>query len=289
MLNNNLKTKIVLPKRKNLNIPENEAHPFHIVDPSPWPIVISNSLCALALSFIMYFHRFENGGLEFCFNILCTCFFLSRWFSDIITESTYEGHHTRKVRNGIRMGMILFIISEVMFFWSFFWAYFHMALNPSIDLYLSWPPVGIKGVAPWSWPLANTALLISSGITVTWAHRAMVSRNRKEVTQGLLATITYAILFTCIQFYEYITIAWSINDSVYGSLFFMLTGFHGLHVIIGTIFLIVCLLRHLNFHFTCDHHVGLECAIWYWHFVDIIWILLYLIVYIWGAWGTWWN
>ena len=270
-------------KQYNLNLQSREQHPFHLVDISPWPLMVSISLFTLVLSFIMHFHYFKNGDLYVILSLSIFCFFLSRWFSDIVEESTFEGFHTNKVQIGIKIGMCLFIVSEIMFFFSFFWAFFHGSLAPSIDIGSIWPPKGINSLDPWGLPLLNTIILLSSGIAVTWSHRAILSGQWENVTSGLLVTIIYGVLFTSIQYYEYAVASFSINDSIFGSLFFMLTGFHGIHVLVGTLFLIVCLIRHLKLQYTSNQHIGLECAIWYWHFVDVVWLFLFVVVYIWGG------
>lgn len=268
---------------KNNNILKNEQHPFHMVDYSLWPLMTSFSLLNLVFSFLSYFHYFKGGNYHFLFSFIILCFYLFRWFSDIIIESTFEGHHSFKVQEGIRLGMILFIISEIMFFFSFFWAFFHSSLSPSIGIGCIWPPQGISVLDPWGLPLWNTVILLSSGVTITCAHRAILVGERTMTNNGLITTIFYGILFTIIQYYEYKMAPFSINDSIYGSLFFMLTGFHGIHVLIGSIFLLICLYRQINYQFTRIHHVGLECSIWYWHFVDVVWLFLFIVVYIWGG------
>lgn len=263
MMNN-----VFLKKRLNYNLRPNEQHPFHLVDTSPWPLITSLSLLSFCLSFVMYFHFFLGGTIYFIENLFLLCFFLCRWFADIIMEATHEGNHTYKVQQGVRMGMCLFIASEIMFFFSFFWAFFHASLAPPLDTGGLWPPLKLETLDSWGLPILNTLILLSSGMTITWAHRAMLHGNRNGITDSLIATIVYGLFFTSIQYYEYAVGPFSINDSSFGSLFFMLTGFHGIHVLIGTIFLIVCLFRHLNYHFTDYHHVGFEAAAWYWHFVD---------------------
>ena len=220
---------------KNYNITKAEQHPFHMVDPSPWPLMTSFSLLGLVFSFLSYFHYFKGGNYHFLLSFFILCFYLFRWFSDIIIESTFEGHHTFKVQDGVKLGMTLFIASEVMFFFGFFWAFFHCTLAPSIGIGCVWPPQGVLSLDPWGLPLWNTLILLSSGVTVTCAHRAILAGERAATINGLLATLMYGGVFTFVQAYEYSVAPFSINDGIFGSLFFMLTGFHGFH----DIFLIV--------------------------------------------------
>jgi len=271
---------------KNVNRNQFEQHPYHLVDASPWPLFTSFSILNCVLSFLLYFYYYQHGGVLLVTSLLILMTFMFRWFVDIIIESTYEGHHTLEVQEGIRIGMLLFIASEVMFFFSFFWAYFHCSLNPSLWIGNIWPPEPIKSlgiVDPWGWPLANTVILVSSGVTITWSHKALIGGLRNEVTLGLVWTLAYGLLFSFIQYFEYCHAKFNINDSVYGSLFYLMTGFHGAHVFVGSVFLIICLIRHILYHFTPKQHVGYECAIWYWHFVDVVWIFLYFVVYVWGT------
>ena len=268
---------------KNFNKYTNELHPFHMVNSSPWPLFTSLSLLNLALSFISYFHFFKGGSYHFLLSLGLVIFYMFRWFADIIIEATYEGCHTTKVQQGIRLGMVLFIVSEVCFFFSFFWAFFHSSLAPSLSIGFVWPPVGIITLDPWGLPLWNTIILLSSGVSITCAHRAILAGERSATINGLIFTILYGIIFIFVQAYEYSVAPFSINDGIFGSLFFMLTGFHGFHILVGTIFLIVCLYRQINYHFTRRHHVGLEASIWYWHFVDVVWLFLFVLVYIWGC------
>jgi cytochrome c oxidase subunit 3 len=262
---------------------KHEQHPFHIVDPSPWPIMTSMALWSTALGFIMYFNYFNNGSFHLLFGIFSVAFCLTGWFLDVIREATFQGFHTYKVQQNVYLGMLLFIVSEIMFFFSFFWGFFHFSLSPSIWIGGIWPPKGIVPINPLSLPLLNTVLLLTSGIYITIGHHSLKLGRRNATTYAILATIAHGVIFSGIQLYEYNTAPFSINDSVYGSIFYMTTGFHGIHVLVGTIFLIVCLIRHLDYQFFIKHHVGFVCAIWYWHFVDVVWIFLYLCVYIWGS------
>jgi cytochrome c oxidase subunit 3 len=263
-----------------------EQHPFHLVNPSPWPLYVSFNAFQFTTSFVLYMNKFDYSFFILCFSFLTLLFTISRWFTDVVVESTFEGHHTSAVRRGLSLGMILFIVSEIMFFFSFFWAFFHFSLTPAIAIGSVWPPKNLEPLNPFHIPLLNTVLLLSSGVSITYAHRAIVGGSRGHTTFGLILTILYGIIFTGFQGYEYVTAPFSINDSVYGSVFYMATGFHGFHVLIGTIFLIFCLLRHLNYHFDVSQHVGFEAAAWYWHFVDVVWLFLYITIYVWGDYGS---
>jgi cytochrome c oxidase subunit 3 len=260
-----------------------QSHPFHLVEPSPWPLAASIALLTTTLSGVMYFNNYANGGLLLTLGLISTVLSMSLWFRDIIIEGTFQGSHTSKVQQGLTLGFILFVISEVFFFISLFWAFFHSALSPTVELGCAWPPAGIEVMNPWEVPLLNTVLLLSSGATVTLAHHGLIQGNRKFTIYGLFATIALAILFTGFQGFEYINAPFTIADSVYGSTFYFTTGFHGFHVLIGTIFIAVGLYRVINYHFTDFHHVGLEAAIIYWHFVDIVWLLVFVFFYYWGS------
>ena len=181
------------------------------------------------------------------------------------------------------MGMILFILSEVMFFFGFFWAFFHSALAPTPEIGSVWPPQGIEVINAWGIPLLNTIILLTSGATITWAHHAIVAGNRRNAIIGFVLTLTLAVFFTMLQLFEYLEASFTISDSVYGSTFYMATGFHGIHVIVGTIFIAVAFVRLLQHHFTQEHHFGFEAAAWYWHFVDVVWLFLFVVIYWWGG------
>ena len=268
---------------KNFNQYKNERHPFHLVDRSPWPLLASLSALQLVLSLTLCFYQYENCLTYLHFATFCLIFIVYQWFKDIIIESTFQGKHTKKVQKGLKMGMLLFIVSEIMFFFSFFWAFFHSSLAPTIWIGCVWPPLGIETINYLHLPLLNTIILLSSGVSLTWSHRAIVNNDRLSTIYGLIITILWGILFTLLQFYEYKHSTFSINDSVYGSVFFLLTGFHGFHVIMGTVLLIVSLFRQYYYHFLNNQHIGFESSIWYWHFVDVVWIFLYIFLYCWGA------
>nr|YP_010275986.1 cytochrome c oxidase subunit III [Clogmia albipunctata]UHY38875.1 cytochrome c oxidase subunit III [Clogmia albipunctata] len=255
-------------------------HPYHLVDFSPWPLTMAAGLLTLTSGMIKWFHLY-NMNL-FLLGILIISTTAYQWWRDISREGTFQGLHTNFVVTGLRWGMILFITSEVFFFVSFFWAFFHSSLSPSIEIGNMWPPLGIAPFNPMQIPLLNTAILLASGITITWSHHGMMENNHSQSSQGLLITIILGVYFSILQAYEYIEAPFTIADTVYGSTFFIATGFHGLHVLIGSSFLLVCLMRHLNNHFSNNHHFGFEAAAWYWHFVDIVWLFLYISIYWWG-------
>lgn len=260
-----------------------QQHPFHLVDPSPWPLVASLGALSITFGGVMYMHLYQGGLFLFNIGLLTILYVMYVWWRDIVREGTFEGQHTSVVQNGLRMGMILFIVSEVMFFFAFFWAFFHSSLSPIPEIGGVWPPEGIDLVSPWEVPLLNTVLLLSSGATVTWAHHAIVAGDRSQGLWGILFTVILAIIFTALQGFEYYTAPFTISDSVYGSTFYLTTGFHGFHVFIGTCFLVVCFIRLYNFHFTRQHHFGFEAAAWYWHFVDVVWLFLFITIYWWGS------
>lgn len=253
-------------------------HPFHLVTVSPWPILTSLSVINNLLITINWFNKINY---IYIITIPCTLICIYQWWRDVIRESTFQGFHTFTVYKGLRLGIILFITSEVLFFFSFFWAFYHSSLSPSIEIGQCWPPQGIIPFNPYDIPLINTIILISSGISITWCHHSIINKNFPERKCRLLITIILGIYFTVLQAFEYFESAFSISDSIYGSTFFIATGFHGLHVIIGTSFLFICLLRIHNLHFSPIHHFGFEAAAWYWHFVDVVWLFLYISIYWW--------
>jgi cytochrome c oxidase subunit 3 len=262
---------------------DNQTHPFHLVDPSPWPLVASIGALGMTFGGVLYMHNYAGGSTMLLTGLLATLSVMFFWWKDIVREGTYEGQHTQAVQAGLRWGMLLFIVSEVMFFFAFFWAFFHSSLSPTFDIGGVWPSAGIKLLNPWEVPLLNTVLLLSSGTSVTWAHHSIISGSRKGAFLGLLLTVFLAVVFTGLQVLEYCTAPFSISDSAYGATFFLATGFHGFHVFIGTCFLIVCTNRLVYHHFTREHHFGFEAAAWYWHFVDVVWLFLFITIYWWGS------
>nr|WNN67215.1 cytochrome oxidase c subunit 3 [Colasposoma dauricum] len=256
-------------------------HPFHLVEISPWPILGAFGTMTLVSGLLKWFHLWNMNLL--LIGLIVNILIMIQWWRDVTRESTYQGLHTSKVTLGLRWGMILFIISEVFFFISFFWGFFHSSLSPTIEIGMNWPPKGINSFNPLEIPLLNTLILLTSGLTVTWAHHSLMENNYNQAIQSLLMTVLLGIYFTILQGYEYLESPFTIADSIYGSSFFMATGFHGLHVIIGTTFLSVCLIRLYLNHFSSIHHFGFEAAAWYWHFVDIVWLFLYISIYWWGS------
>ena len=258
-------------------------HPYHLVEPSAWPALGAACALVLAVGAVLYMH--EDVWWVMAIGFAGIALTMIGWWRDVVREATFEHHHTPIVQIGLRYGMVLFIASEVMFFVAWFWAYFNAALFPSEALQGQWPPPGVQTFDPWDLPFLNTLILLMSGVTVTWAHHALREGQRRQLLQGLAFTILLGIAFTGFQAYEYSHAAFGFAEGIYPSTFFMATGFHGFHVIIGTVFLIVCFFRAWAGHFKPDHHFGFEAAAWYWHFVDVVWLFLFSCIYWWGA-GT---
>lgn len=255
-------------------------HPYHMVDESPWPLLRSFGGLFLTTGIASWFHT--NNIRLFIIGLLLLTLIIFQWWRDITCEGSLQGLHTSITELGLRWGIILFIVSEIFFFVRFFWAFFHSRLSPSIDVGSIWPPPGVQVFNPFQVPLLNTIVLLSSGVRVTWAHHSIMSGDFTQIFDGLLVTILLGVYFTILQGLEYYEARFTFADGVYGSTFFIATGFHGLHVIVGTIFLMVSLLRHSSCEFSNTHHFGFEAAAWYWHFVDVVWLFLYLIIYWWG-------
>ena len=274
---------VVLDKHNFNNIINYQSHPYHLVSPSPWPIACSFALLALATSGALSIHGYNKGDILFFIAIISVTYSMILWFRDVISEGTFLGNHTLAVQRGITIGFALFIISEIFFFVAIFWAFLHSAVSPDIEVGAQWPPAGIQTINPFELPLLNTILLLSSGVTVTYAHHSLIKGNRAETLYGLIYTVILALIFTTLQGVEYAVSSFTISDGVFGSCFYFGTGFHGLHVIIGTVFIFIGFCRTFVYHFTINHHVGLESAILYWHFVDIVWLFLYLLIYYWGS------
>ncbi|HMI40688.1 MAG TPA: cytochrome c oxidase subunit 3 [Sphingomicrobium sp.] len=262
-------------------------HDYHILPPDPWPIIGATGAFAFFGGMVMWMHDNPYGKFVWAGGIAVIIVTMFNWWSNTIKEA-HAGDHTPVVSLSLRYGMILFIASEVMFFLAWFWAFFDASLFPSHMEAVGgqWPPKGIEVLNPFGFPLLNTMILLCSGTTVTWAHHALIHGDRDGLKKGLLCTILLGMLFTSIQAYEYIHAPFAFKGNIYGATFFMATGFHGFHVLVGTIFLIVCLVRATKGDFTPKQHFGFEAAAWYWHFVDVVWLFLFTSVYVWGGWGA---
>jgi cytochrome c oxidase subunit 3 len=284
-------------------------HKAHLVDPSPWPLLAAINLGFITVGGAAYLHYYPSGIPTLVLGLAGLAVTLGYWWRDVIREGTYNRHHTPVVQKNLRLGMVLFIVSEVMFFFSFFWAFFHSSLAPTHVIGCVWPPAAISVISPFGIPLWNTVLLLSSGATITLAHYVLSNETEHSYTVvarralhelivgypyeeyevktnwvrfGFIGTLLCGVAFIGLQFCEYLWAPFSISDSIYGSVFFVITGFHGLHVIIGSIFIIVGFVRYELSHFTKKNHFGFEAAAWYWHFVDVVWLLVFLSIYYWS-------
>lgn len=257
-----------------------KTHPFHIVQIRPWPLTISIIILALTLSITNWIHI--NYTLYALIILFAISFCAFSWWRDVTRETNFEGLHPKIVIQGLKLGIIFFISSEVLFFFSFFWGYFQRRISPNIDLGEIWPPLNIQPFDPINIPLLNTLLLLSSGVSITWSHHLLLENHFKITKFALLLTIILGVLFSILQAFEYIEAPFSFSDAVYGRSFFLATGFHGIHVLIGSSFLAICALQ-INFkNLTFNHTIGFETAAWYWHFVDVVWLFLYVFIYWWG-------
>ncbi|WP_137151144.1 cytochrome c oxidase subunit 3 [Devosia sp. FKR38] len=267
-------------------------HDYHMVEPSPWPFVMSVAVLIMAMGGIFWMHHWTPW--VFFIGLVGVLYTMYAWWSDVIKEANNGHDHTAVVQMHHRYGMMLFIASEVMVFFGFFWAYFDGFFRlDDVEQYARvaatggiWPPTGIELFDPFHLPLFNTLLLLTSGTTVTWAHHALLENDREGLKWGLALTILLGAVFTCVQMIEYSEAGFSFAGNMYGATFFMATGLHGFHVLIGTIFLAVCLIRALRGDFTPERHLGFEFAAWYWHFVDVVWLFLFASIYVWGSWGV---
>jgi cytochrome c oxidase subunit 3 len=262
-------------------------HPYHLVRPSIWPLVGSFAGGLLAVGALMFMHKTQVGGVSLGIpgiiaGVIAVISVMYFWWKDIIFETVTEQVHNKITEIGLRYGMALFIASEVMFFVAFFWAFFSSAFYPTIAIGYTWPPVGLETIPPFGLPFLMTMILLLSGCTVTWAHHEILIGRQKEAVQALAITVGLGVLFLGFQIYEYAHAHFKFTDGIYPSTFFMATGFHGFHVFVGTVFLFVCYLRAKKGQFTPERHFGFEAAAWYWHFVDVVWLFLFIAVYWWG-------
>lgn len=263
-------------------------HPYHLVKPSIWPLVSAFAGGLLAVGALMYMHNIEIAGMVVglkgvflgLFAVLACMYF---WWRDVVFEAVMEKAHSAVAKIGFRYGMMLFILSEVMFFVAFFWAFFSSALFPVGGI---WPPEGIHTVNPLDLPLLMTLLLLLSGCTVTWAHAAIIENDKENFILSLGLTVLIGFVFLGFQAYEYTHLVhdyFGFKDGIFPSTFYMATGFHGFHVFVGALFLAVCYLRAKKDHFSDKNHFGFEAAAWYWHFVDVVWLFLFVAIYFWGS------
>ncbi len=278
---------------------EDVKHDYHLVNPSPWPLIGSFAVLALAVGGVMYMKGLfgvEAGQLWTLLpGFLMVIWVMFGWWREVIKEGR-TGDHTPVVEIGLKYGMVLFIVSEIMFFAAWFWSFFELAIffparvgetfdatSPvweGLNAYAQWPPTGVTTFDPFHLPLINTLILLLSGTTVTAAHHALQHDKMDNAKFMLLLTIILGVAFTCLQVYEYSEAQFTYDGTLYGSAFFMATGFHGAHVVIGTIFLAVCLFRLYANNMTAKKHLGFEFAAWYWHFVDVVWLFLFAFVYV---------
>lgn len=266
-----------------------QQHPYHLVDLSPWPILTAFSLLLVTGGSVMLMHDHNLGKIVAISGFAAVVFCAWNWWKDVINEGLHGNHHNEVVRNGLRIGMTLFILSEVMFFFAFFFSYFYCSMFPAGILEGSWvvaegtwPPKGIQTFDPWDLPFINTLILLLSGTTVTWAHYALEEKDHNSVVTALSLTVALGLSFTLLQAFEYHHASFGLKDGIYAANFFLATGFHGMHVIVGTIFLTVCLFRAKRGDFKTGGHLGFEFAAWYWHFVDVVWLFLFIFVYVLG-------
>lgn len=251
-------------------------HPYHLVDNSPWPLQSSIAILFFAINIVEMLVSNNMNNLYYCTFQLVTviCF----WWRDVIREGI-GGFHTRRVQTGIQIGFLLFLISEIMIFFSLFWCFFHSSLAPAIEQGSVWPPIGIRALNPWAIPLQGTCILLGSGFIQTEAHHATILGNKKKTLYQVFNTILLGLIFLCLQGLEYYWGEFTIADSVFGSIFYCTTSQHGLHVLIGVLFIITSFIRIYFDYITTTHHQNYEFAIYYWHLVDIIWIIVFILYY----------
>nr|YP_133892.1 cytochrome c oxidase subunit III [Spadella cephaloptera]AAT08487.1 cytochrome c oxidase subunit III [Spadella cephaloptera] len=253
-------------------------HAFHIVDPSPWPLTGAVGALLLVSSIGGWAHKY-SGMLMIFAGLILTIATMFQWWRDVTREATFQGKHTEKVQDGMRFGMILFITSEVFFFLAFFWAFFHSSLSPNVEVGSQWPPTGITPINSFDVPLLNTTVLLTSGATVTWAHMPILKSRGPKANLSLLFTVTLGLYFTLLQAGKYVLPPFSMANSVYGKTFYIATGFHGLHVIMGTLFIASMLYRHMNFHFSQGHHFEFKPKAGYWLFENVVGLFWSMCIY----------
>lgn len=262
----------------------NYVHPYHLVDSSPWPLQISLAILGAAVTIVSWITGYQQNLTELSAFVLIILVAI-QWFRDIIREGK-GGLHTSYVQRGLLIGFLLFVVSEIMLFFGFFWSFFNSAQSPGIGLGATWPPIGIAAIDPWGQPLLGTSILQASGFILTEGHEALRSGDKAYALLGFLLSILQGQAFLFIQYTEYSTSGFTIADNAFGTTFYMLTGLHFQHVQVGVIMLTVAMFRIKNDSITTTHAQGIDFAIYYWHFVDIVWQFQYLSIYIWGGSGT---
>lgn len=267
-----------IQNRENLQL-----FPFHLVTNSPWPLTTSLALMSLALTLGLTMHGYIGNHLWLFLAISLVLSSIFLWVRDVVIEGTYLGDHTIAVRKGLNIGFMLFVLSEILIFAALFWSYFHSAMGPTIEIGCQWPPVGITSIKPTELPLLNTIILLASGATVTWAHHSILYKDRQGTLVGLFITTLLIVLFVGCQVLEYTWATFTIADSVFGSIFYAGTGLHFIHMVMLIVMLAICYARMYFYHFTSNHHLGLETTILYLHVLDIIWLFLYIVFYWWGC------
>ena len=259
-------------------------HQFHLIDSSIWPFISSLGVSNFLISMVFFMQQTKNSGWMLLIAFIFLVVIMLSWWRDVIREGSYLGDHTRVVQVGLRMGFILFMLSELMIFFALFWSFYHYSLSVSVDLGGIWPPINIRPLPYHAIPAFNTLILLWSGFFLTVSHISIRLSHKEVVLIFLAYTIILGFLFLSLQIYEYITAPFNISDGVFGSIFYCLTGLHGMHVLIGVLFLIVCYYRIYNGQFDNKQHLGFDFAVWYWHFVDVVWIFVFIVIYIWGGW-----
>lgn len=259
------------------------SNPFHIISPSPWPILLSFRLIRISFLIIILIILNKISVIIVLFIIIIIIWITILWWRDLKRESSLQGHHNKVVISLLKYRIIIFISSEVIFFFRFFWGFFNRRISPNIEIGQTWPPIGIKIFQPIEIPLLNSIILLSSGASITWSHHNLIEGNIKKRFYSILITICLGILFTICQAFEYYEASFTFSDSTYGSTFFLTTGFHGIHVLLGSIFLSITLIRIFFLSNSKNHFICFELRAWYWHFVDIVWLFLFVSIYWWGS------
>lgn len=257
---------------------------FFLLTPSPWPLFSSFAVFLMLTGFAAYLNYYISGLFCFFLGVFFVILAFVFWCRDLIRELTFLGRSSLLVESNIRWAFWFFIVSEALLFFSFFWAFFHSAFEPVVQIGAVWPPMESIQMNSLGIPIVNTIFLLASGAALTWAQYGIIGGQAREVKLGFAVLFAYAVFFMMSQWHEYVVAFHQVNDSVFGSTMYILTMFHGLHVLIGSIFLFICFIRFLLGHFKTVSYLALTLAAWYWHFVDVVWVLVFLWIYLWGTW-----